>query len=125
MLSNKKIIVVLPAYNAALTLEKTYREIPFDIVDDVILVDDASKDDTISMGKQLGIQHILCHDKNKGYGANQKSCYHEALKLGAMALFGEKYGDVVRVVIIDPKYSVELCGGTHVGATGELGFFKI
>src|SRR3954464_7532110 len=83
MLNDKKIIVVLPAYNAALTLEKTYHEIPFDIVDDVILVDDASKDNTIKLSQELGIHHIICHDKNKGYGANQKSCYRKALELGA------------------------------------------
>jgi len=67
MLNQKKIIVVLPAYNAALTLEKTYKEIPFDTVDEVILVDDASEDNTIKTGKQLGINYIVGHDKNKGY----------------------------------------------------------
>lgn len=83
MLNNKKIVVVLPAYNAAKTLEKTYREIPFDIVDDVVLVDDRSKDNTIEVGKSLGIKHIILHDVNKGYGGNQKSCYNKALELGA------------------------------------------
>jgi len=83
MLNNKKIVVVLPAYNAALTLEKTYNEIPFDIVDDVVLVDDASKDDTVGVGQRLGIKHIIRHDKNKGYGGNQKSCYNKALELNA------------------------------------------
>jgi len=83
MLNNKKIIVVLPAYNAALTLEKTYSELPFDIVDQVILTDDASQDNTVELGQKLGIQHIIRHDKNKGYGANQKSCYIEALEAGA------------------------------------------
>jgi glycosyltransferase involved in cell wall biosynthesis len=75
--------VVLPAYNASLTLDKTYREIPFDIVDDVILVDDASKDGTVEMAKKLGIRHIISHDKNKGYGGNQKTCYNKALELEA------------------------------------------
>ena len=83
MLLNKKIIVVLPAYNAAKTLERTYKEIPFDIVDDVVLVDDVSKDDTVEVAKRLGIKHIIQHDKNKGYGGNQKSCYNKALSLGA------------------------------------------
>lgn len=83
MLNNKKIIVVLPAFNAALTLEKTYREIPFDIVDDVILVDDASRDSTVHLAKQLGIKHIISHDVNKGYGGNQKTCYNKALEMGA------------------------------------------
>lgn len=83
MLNNKKIVVVLPAYNAALTLEKTYNEIPFDIVDEVVLVDDASKDDTVGVGQRLGIKHIIRHDKNKGYGGNQKSCYNKALELNA------------------------------------------
>ncbi|WP_291914091.1 glycosyltransferase family 2 protein [Chitinophaga sp. CB10] len=83
MLNQKKIVVVLPAYNAALTLEKTFREIPFDIVDEVVLVDDCSKDDTIEVARQLGIKHIIRHDKNKGYGGNQKSCYNKALELGA------------------------------------------
>jgi glycosyltransferase involved in cell wall biosynthesis len=83
MLNNKKIVVVLPAYNAARTLERTYKEIPFDIVDDVVLVDDNSRDDTVEVGKALGIKHIIKHDKNTGYGGNQKSCYNKALEIGA------------------------------------------
>jgi len=83
MIDGKKIIVVLPAYNAELTLKQTYQEIPFDIVDDVILVDDASHDQTIQTAQQLGIRHILRHDKNRGYGANQKTCYRKALELKA------------------------------------------
>ena len=83
MINNKKVVVVLPAYNAAATLERTYREIDFSIVDDVVLVDDASKDDTVAQGKKLGIKHIIVHQKNKGYGGNQKSCYNKALELGA------------------------------------------
>lgn len=83
MLQNKKIVVVLPAYNASKTLERTYREIPFDIVDEVVLVDDVSKDNTVEEAERLGIKHIIRHDKNKGYGGNQKSCYNKALELGA------------------------------------------
>lgn len=99
MLNNKKIIVVLPAYNASLTLDKTYHEIPFDIVDEVILVDDASKDRTVELAKQLGIRHIISHDRNKGYGANQKSCYNKALELGA---------DIVIMLHPDYQYSPKL-----------------
>ena len=66
MLNNKKIVVVLPAYNASLTLEKTYKEIPMDIVDEVVLVDDNSRDDTVDVGKAIGINHIIKHDVNKG-----------------------------------------------------------
>lgn len=83
MLNGKKIVVVLPAYNAALTLEKTYNEIPFDIVDDVVLVDDASKDSTAELAANLGIKHVIRHQKNRGYGGNQKSCYAKALELQA------------------------------------------
>ncbi len=83
MHKNKKVVVVLPAYNAALTLEKTYREIPFDLVDEVILCDDASSDNTAELGRSLGIQHIIVHDNNKGYGGNQKSLYNRALELNA------------------------------------------
>ena len=75
MLKGKKIIVVMPAYNAAQTLEQTYREIPTDIVDEVILVDDCSSDDTVEVARSLGIVHVMRHDVNKGYGANQKTCY--------------------------------------------------
>lgn len=96
MLNDKKIIVVLPAYNAALTLEKTYHEIPFDIVDEVVLVDDASKDETVEVGRRLGIRHIVRHDNNKGYGGNQKSCYNKALELG---------GDIVIMVHPDYQYT--------------------
>lgn len=99
MLSNKKIVVVLPAYNAALTLEKTYNEIPFDIVDEVVLVDDASKDETVAVGKRLGIRHIVHHDNNKGYGANQKSCYNKALELHA---------DIVIMLHPDYQYTPRL-----------------
>ncbi|MGX5819676.1 glycosyltransferase family 2 protein [Chitinophaga lutea] len=99
MLNNKKVVVVLPAYNAALTLEKTYHEIPMDIVDEVVLVDDASKDDTIGVAKSIGIQHIIRHDDNKGYGGNQKSCYNKALELGA---------DIVIMVHPDYQYTPKL-----------------
>jgi glycosyltransferase involved in cell wall biosynthesis len=99
MLNGKKIIVVLPAYNASLTLEKTYKEIPFEIVDDVILVDDASKDNTSELAKQLGIKHIIKHEKNKGYGGNQKTCYNKALELGA---------DIVIMLHPDYQYTPKL-----------------
>lgn len=99
MINNKKIVVVLPAYNAAKTLEQTYNEIPFDIVDDVVLVDDASKDDTSEVGKALGIKHIIKHDKNKGYGGNQKSCYKKALELNA---------DIVIMLHPDYQYTPKL-----------------
>lgn len=93
MFNNKKVIVVLPAYNAALTLEKTYKEIPFDIVDEVVLVDDHSRDNTSSLGHDLGIRHIIRHEQNKGYGGNQKTCYRKALELN---------GDIV--VMLHPDY---------------------
>jgi len=99
MYLDKKVIVVLPAYNAALTIEKTYAEIPFDIVDEVVLVDDASKDDTVEVGRKIGIQHIIKHEKNKGYGGNQKSCYNKALELGA---------DVVVMLHPDYQYTPKL-----------------
>lgn len=93
MYKNKKVVVVLPAYNAALTLEKTYKEIPFDLVDEVILCDDASKDHTVRVAGELGIKHIIIHEKNKGYGGNQKSLYNKALELG---------GDIV--IMLHPDY---------------------
>ena len=83
MIDDKKIAVVLPAYNASKTLEKTYNEIPFDIVDEVILTDDMSSDETLKKAKEIGIKHIIKHEENKGYGANQKSCYNKALELDA------------------------------------------
>src|SRR3954468_21771534 len=83
MIKGQKVVVVLPAYNAAKTLQPTYDEIDRSVVDEVILVDDASKDDTITVAKELGIQHIISHEKNKGYGGNQKSCYRKALDIGA------------------------------------------
>jgi glycosyltransferase involved in cell wall biosynthesis len=99
MLNGKKIVVVLPAYNAAKTLEKTYNEIPFDIVDEVVLVDDVSKDDTIEVAKKIGIKHIIKHDQNKGYGGNQKSCYNKALELNA---------DIVVMLHPDYQYTPKL-----------------
>ena len=83
MLLGKKIVVVLPAYNASKTLETTYNEIPFDIIDDVVIVDDNSSDDTLAVAKKLGVNHIVKHQQNKGYGGNQKSCYNKAKELNA------------------------------------------
>lgn len=83
MIRNKKVVVVLPAYNAAKTLKITYDEIDFSIVDEVILVDDKSRDETLLVARELGIRHIVEHSVNKGYGGNQKSCYRKALELGA------------------------------------------
>lgn len=82
MVRNKKVIVVMPAYNAGRTLRQTHREIPFDVVDDVILVDDASIDDTVAVARGLGI-HTIVHERNVGYGGNQKTCYRAALERGA------------------------------------------
>ncbi|MBW2667590.1 MAG: glycosyltransferase family 2 protein, partial [Deltaproteobacteria bacterium] len=82
MFHGKKIVVVMPAYNAAKTIERTYREIPMDLVDEVVVTDDASPDDTVEVSKQLGL-HTLVHHRNRGYGGNQKTCYTEALRLGA------------------------------------------
>ncbi len=99
MLNGKKIIVVLPAYKAAKTLERTYAEIPFDIVDEVVLVDDFSPDDTVEVGRRLGIRHIVVHERNKGYGGNQKTCYQHALELGA---------DIVIMLHPDYQYTPRL-----------------
>lgn len=83
MINGEKVIVVLPAYNAAKTLKQTYHEIDRSLVDEIILVDDASKDNTIDVAREIGITHIIRHEQNKGYGGNQKSCYRKALDLGA------------------------------------------
>jgi len=99
MFRNRKVNVVLPAYNAGKTLERTYQEIPFDIVDEVVLVDDASKDDTVQKAAALGIKHIVSHTQNKGYGGNQKSCYAKALELG---------GDIVIMLHPDYQYTPQL-----------------
>ncbi len=99
MINNKKIVVVLPAYNAAKTLQRTYDEIPFDIVDDVVLVDDHSKDNTSELAKQIGIKHIIRHENNLGYGGNQKTCYDKALEIGA---------DIVIMLHPDYQYTPKL-----------------
>ena len=99
MYKGKKVIVVLPAYNAALTLEKTYAEIPFPLVDEVILCDDASRDNTVETAQALGIQHVIVHENNKGYGGNQKSLYRKALELG---------GDIVIMLHPDYQYTPKL-----------------
>jgi len=99
MYKGKKIIVVLPAYNAGPTLQQTYEEIPFDLVDVVILCDDSSKDDTVAKAQELGIEHIIVHDNNKGYGGNQKSLYNKALVLG---------GDIIIMLHPDYQYTPKL-----------------
>ena len=99
MIHGKKVVVVLPAYNAAKTIGKTYSEIDFDVVDDVVLVDDNSTDDTVKVAKELGINHILKHDTNWGYGGNQKTCYKYALSLEA---------DIVVMLHPDYQYNPKL-----------------
>ncbi len=99
MIKNKKVVVVLPAYNAEKTLEKTYHEIPFDIVDEVVLVDDFSSDNTFKLAKELGIQHVIKHIENLGYGGNQKSCYNKAIEIGA---------DIVVMLHPDYQYTPKL-----------------
>ncbi|GAH61589.1 unnamed protein product, partial [marine sediment metagenome] len=90
-----KIVVVMPAYNAAKTVENTYRDIPKEVVDEVILVDDASQDETVAVAKGLGLK-VVVHPENRGYGSNQKTCYNEALKIGA---------DIV--VMLHPDYQYD------------------
>ncbi|MEO6135848.1 MAG: glycosyltransferase family 2 protein [Ginsengibacter sp.] len=99
MYNNQKVIVVLPAYNAALTLEKTIAEIPRDIVDEIVLVDDNSTDNSIEVAQRIGIKHIIHHTKNKGYGGNQKSCYKKALELN---------GDIIIMLHPDYQYTPKL-----------------
>ena len=99
MINQQKIVVVMPAYNAEKTLEKTFNEIPFDIVDEVIIVDDFSNDNTLTEAKRLGIRHVIVHEKNKGYGANQKTCYRKALDLDA---------DIVIMLHPDYQYTPKL-----------------
>ena len=99
MINGKKIVVVMPAYNAEKTLEQTYAEIPFDIVDEVILTDDCSRDNTVEKAKELGIKEVLVHERNKGYGGNQKTCYNRALEIGA---------DIVIMVHPDSQYPPKL-----------------
>jgi glycosyltransferase involved in cell wall biosynthesis len=98
MLNNKKIFVVMPAYNAEKTVEKTFKEIPLDIIDHVVLVDDASQDKTVALARELGID-TLVHPQNKGYGGNQKTCYRYALSQGA---------DVVIMLHPDYQYTPRL-----------------
>ena len=99
MINSKKIVVVMPAYNASETLEKTYNEIPFPLVDEVILVDDHGSDNTYEIAKSLGIKHVIRHEYNKGYGGNQKTCYNKALELNA---------DIVVMLHPDYQYTPKL-----------------
>lgn len=109
MYQGKKVVVVLPAYNAARTLEKTYAEIPFDLVDEVILCDDASSDDTSDIARRIGINHVIVHPSNRGYGGNQKSLYNKALTIGA---------DIVIMLHPDYQYTPKLIP-TMVNIIGE------
>lgn len=99
MLNGKKVVVVMPAYNAAGTLRQTLAEIPMDVVDDIILVDDASGDNTAGLARELGLEQVIRHERNKGYGGNQKTCYGKALELGA---------DIVIMVHPDYQYTPRL-----------------
>jgi len=109
VIHKKKVIVVMPAYNASKTLKQTYDEVPKDIVDEVILVDDASRDETAKVAKKLKIQ-TLVHPKNRGYGGNQKTCYEAALKRGA---------DIVIMLHPDYQYTPKLIAPmAHLLASG-------
>ncbi len=99
MLLGKKIIVVLPAYNAGKTIAQTIAEIPFDLVDEYVVVDDASTDNTMEVASSLNVKNLIRHDKNKGYGGNQKTCYNTALELG---------GDIIIMLHPDYQYTPKL-----------------
>ncbi len=113
MLHNQTITVVLPAYHAEKTVEKTFREIPMDVVDDVLMVDDASSDNTVRVAEKLGIK-VFSHDRNLGYGANQKSCYREALQRGA---------DII--VMVHPDYQYEPRLITAMAAMVACGVYDV
>ena len=99
MINQQKVVVILPAYNAALTLQKIMDDLPSDLIDEVILTDDASTDNTVELARKLGIPHIVCHKKNLGYGANQKTCYMKALELQA---------DIIVMLHPDYQYTPKL-----------------
>lgn len=99
MYKNKKVVVVMPAYNASSTITQTFNEIPQDIVDEIILCDDKSLDNTIDIAKQIGIKHIIAHKENKGYGGNQKSLYNQAIDLDA---------DIIIMLHPDYQYTPKL-----------------
>jgi glycosyltransferase involved in cell wall biosynthesis len=110
MIDGLKVVTVLPAYQAAKTLERTLADIPHEIVDDIVLVDDASQDDTVAVARKLGLRTIV-HEQNLGYGGNQKTCYREALALGA---------DIVVMLHPDYQYTPRLLGAlVHIIASGH------
>ena len=114
MINGKRVIVVMPAYNAEKTLIQTYNEIPKDVVDEIILTDDASKDNTLEIAKKLNISTII-HESNKGYGANQKTCYTEALKLNP---------DIIIMLHPDYQYAPKLITAmASMIITGEYDVF--
>ena len=127
MFHGQKIIVVMPAYNAARTLERTYEEMPHDIVDDIVLIDDASPDETVAVARSLGIR-TLVHAENRGYGGNQKTCYAEALRRGAdiVVMLHPDYQYTPRLIaamatlIIDGPYDVVL-GSRILGGRARAG----
>lgn len=129
MINGKKVVVCLPAYNAGKTLELTYRDIPMDVVDEVILVDDGSSDDTVSVAKKIGVQHIIVHQRNRGYGGNQKSCYDRALSLKADVIvmlhpdyqYNPKLIPAMAVLIADDVYPVVLASRILVKGALENG----
>jgi len=108
----------MPAYNAGQTLEKTYQEIDRSIVDEVVLVDDASNDNTVKVGKELGIDHIIVHEQNKGYGGNQKSCYKKALEIGAdiVVMLHPDYQYTPKLI---PDMTLMIANGTYDAVLGS------
>jgi len=125
MLNRKKIVVVLPAYNAEKTLEKTMSELDRDVVDEILLVDDFSRDETIKLARKIGIRSFL-HDRNYGYGRNQKTCYSEALKLGADVIvmlhpdyqYSPRLVPAMAAMIVSEEYDVVL-GSRILGGTAR------
>jgi glycosyltransferase involved in cell wall biosynthesis len=133
MLNRKKIVVVLPAYNAEKTLEKTVSELDMDVVDEILLVDDFSRDETIKLARKIGIRSFL-HDRNYGYGRNQKTCYSEALKLGADVIvmlhpdyqYSPRLVPAMAAMIVSEEYDVVL-GSRILGGTARksgMPFYK-